>query len=131
MMNKKALFDSEIESKEINISPLIDVVFILLIFFIVTAVFVKDKGVDVTRPQAASAELLDKTSVFISISRDGEVSYRGRVIGAQGVTAVVQNQTDKVVVIQADENVSTKLLVEVLDNAKLAGAASISLATRD
>jgi biopolymer transport protein ExbD len=72
-------------NEEINISPLIDVVFILLIFFIVTTVFVEETGVDVTKPQASSAVDLEKNSVLIAITDTGKVIYGGREIGPPGV----------------------------------------------
>ena len=69
-------------NEEINISPLIDVVFILLIFFIVTTVFVEETGVDVTKPQASSAVDLEKNSILIAITDTGKVIYGGREIGS-------------------------------------------------
>lgn len=118
---------------DINISPLIDMVFILLIFFIVTTVFVEETGVDVTKPQAASAVQLEKNSILIAITQGGNVVYGGRDVGVSGVRAVVsrlvQENPKMPVIIQADESVPTRLLVRVLDEAKLAGAASVNIAT--
>ncbi len=118
--------------EEINISPLIDIVFILLIFFIVTTVFVEETGIDVNKPQAASAEDLEKNSILIAVSDKGQVVYAGRDIGVSGVRAVVRRlvQTEKMpVIIQADEMVPTGLLARVIDEAKLAGAPNVSLST--
>ena len=70
MKNKKSLSATE-SAGDINISPLIDMVFILLIFFIVTTVFVEETGVDVNKPQAASAVQLEKNSILIAIT-DGK-----------------------------------------------------------
>jgi biopolymer transport protein ExbD len=121
-------------SDEINISPLIDVVFILLIFFIVTTVFVEETGVDVTKPQASSAVDLERNSVLIAITESGKVVYGGREIGPAGVRAIVKrlNQTeDMPVIIQADESVPTKLLVRVIDEAKIGGAPAVNISTEN
>mgnify|MGYP006252860451 FL=1 len=109
-------------NEEINISPLIDVVFILLIFFIVTTVFVEETGVDVTKPQASSAVDLEKNSILIAITDTGKVIYGGREIGSAGVRSIVKrlNQKDEMpVIIQADKTVPTSLLVRVIDEAKI------------
>ena len=122
------------ESEEINISPLIDMVFILLIFFIVTTVFVEETGVEVDKPQAASAIDLEKNSILLAITGEGNVVYGGRDIGISGVRAVVRRQLqddNMPVIVQADKVVPTELTVRVIDEAKLAGASKVSLATGD
>ncbi len=117
----------------IDISPLIDAVFILLIFFIVTTVFVEEPGVDVTRPYATTQEQLEKTSIFIALTDTGDVVYGGREIGVSGVQPLVKRMLNKgedlPVVIQADQSSPTGLLVRVVDEAKLAGATKVSLAS--
>lgn len=122
------------ESEEINISPLIDMVFILLIFFIVTTVFVEETGVEVDKPQAASAIDLEKNSILLAITGEGNVVYGGRDIGISGVRAVVRRQLqddEMPVIIQADKVVPTDTTIRVIDEAKLAGASKVSLATGD
>jgi biopolymer transport protein ExbD len=74
---------------QIDLSPLLDVVFILLIFFIVTTVFVKETGVEVSKPEAVSASKLEKQSIFIAITDDGSVVYGGQNIGIVGVKSTV------------------------------------------
>jgi biopolymer transport protein ExbD len=122
-------------SEDINISPLIDMVFILLIFFIVTTVFVEETGVEVTKPQAASQIQLEKNSILIAITANNNVVYGGRDIGVNGVRGVVkrlvQDDPRMPVIIQADENVPTRILVRVIDEAKLAGANSVNISTED
>ena len=116
----------------IDMSPLIDCVFILLIFFIVTTVFVEETGVEVDKPQAASAVQLEKTSILIALTEKGEVVYGGREIGVSGVQPLVKRmlQKEKVpVIIQADNVSQSGLLVRIVDEAKLAGATKVSLAT--
>lgn len=130
-LGKRKRSDNE-GNDEINISPLIDVVFILLIFFIVTTVFVEETGVDVTKPQASSAVDLERNSVLIAITDTGKVVYGGREIGPAGVRAIVKrlNQNDDMpVIIQADRDVPTSLLVRVIDEAKIGGAPSVNIST--
>ncbi|MEX0331915.1 MAG: ExbD/TolR family protein [Puniceicoccaceae bacterium] len=122
-------------TEDINISPLIDMVFILLIFFIVTTVFVEETGVEVTKPQAASQIQLEKNSILIAITANNNVVYGGRDIGVNGVRGVVkrlvQDDPRMPVIIQADENVPTRILVRVIDEAKLAGANSVNISTEE
>lgn len=116
----------------IDLSPLLDVVFILLIFFIVTTVFVRESGVDVDKPQAVSTAQLERNVVLIAITQSGEVMYDSNNIGVAGVRSTVAQlikHQPKAVVIQADKHVTTELLVKVLDQAKLAGAKQVSIAT--
>jgi len=116
----------------IDISPLIDCVFILLIFFIVTTTFVEETGVEVDKPQAASSVRLEKTSILIALTGKGEVVYGGREIGISGVQPLVKRMLQKEevpVVVQADSVAQSGLLVRVIDEAKLAGAVKVSIAT--
>jgi len=116
----------------IDMSPLIDCVFILLIFFIVTTTFVEETGVEVDKPQAASASQLEKTSILLALTDRGEVVYGGRSIGLGGVRSLVKRliaAEDVPVIIQADREAPAGLLVGVIDEAKLAGASKVSLAT--
>ncbi|MDA0374448.1 MAG: biopolymer transporter ExbD [Planctomycetota bacterium] len=117
----------------IDMSPLIDCVFILLIFFIVTTVFVEETGVEVDKPQAASASQLEKTSILIALTDKGQIVYGGREIGISGVQPLVKRMLQKEdipVIIQADQASQSGLLVRVIDEAKLGGATKVSLATR-
>ena len=121
------------DSAGIDMSPLIDCVFILLIFFIVTTTFVDETGVEVDKPQAASSVSLEKSSVLLAITAKGAVVYGGQEIGVGGVQTVVKRMLEKEqipVIIQADQSVPSGLLVRVIDEAKLGGAQKVSLATR-
>lgn len=116
----------------IDMSPMIDCVFILLIFFIVTTTFVEETGVEVDKPQAASAVRLEKTSILIAITAKGEIVYGGRDIGISGVQPMVKRMLHKEslpVIVQADSAAHSGLMVRVIDEAKLAGAAKVSVAT--
>ncbi len=118
----------------IDISPLMDCVFILLIFFIVTTTFVEETGVEVDKPQAASSVRLEKTSILIALTAKGEVVYGGREIGVSGIQPLVKRMLQKEdvpVIIQADQTVRSGLLVRAIDEAKLAGAVKVSVATRE
>ena len=132
MKRRKALFTGNDRVNEINVSPLIDIVFILLIFFIVTTVFVEETGVQVQRPQAASAIDLEKNSILLAVTAEGNVVYGGQEIGVNGVRATVKRllrqDAEKSVIIQTDKAASVDLYTKVHDQAALAGAKSIHLA---
>lgn len=116
----------------IDMSAMIDCVFILLIFFIVTTTFVEETGIEVDKPQAASSVQLEKTSIMIALTAKGEVVYGGREIGMSGVQALVRRMLQKEnvpVIVQADAGAAAGLLVRLIDEAKLGGAAKVSLAT--
>ena len=116
---------------EINISPLIDMIFILLIFFIVTTVFVEETGVDVRKPDAASAVSLEQESIQIAVTAQGYVIYGGREIGVGGVRATVRRLTRSEalpVILLVDEAAAGGTIVRVIDEARLGGASTISIA---
>lgn len=124
-------YHDESNAHGIDMAPLLDVVFILLIFFIVTTVFVRETGVDVDKPQAITAQELEQTVVLLAITSAGEVFYDGSRIGVAGVRGTIeqlQRAQRRPVVIQADKTVPTQLLLQVIDEVKLAGAENVSLA---
>jgi biopolymer transport protein ExbD len=133
MRERKLIFNQTSGTDEINVSPLIDIVFILLIFFIVTTVFVEETGVDVQRPQSASASDLEKQSILIAITEEGKVIYGGSEIGVRGVRGIVKRllkRQDQPVIVQADKGAEIEMYTRVHDEAALAGARQIHLATR-
>jgi len=117
---------------EVNMTPLIDMVFILLIFFIVTTSFVKETGVDVSRPSAKTAVKKEHANILISITPNGEVWMDKRQIDRRAVRANVERMhaenPEGSVIILADEEAKTGLLIEVMDQARLAGVANVSIA---
>ena len=116
----------------IDMSPLIDCVFILLIFFIVTTVFVEETGVEVEKPEAASASQLEKNSILIALTAKGQVVYDGRDIGVRGVQQVVKRLVQKEqlpVIVQADKDSPSGMLVKIVGEARLAGAEKVSVST--
>ncbi|NLB55815.1 MAG: biopolymer transporter ExbD [Lentisphaerae bacterium] len=132
MRNNQNNFRENLEKGvEINISPLIDVVFLLLIFFVVTTVFVEETGVRIDRPQAVSAQDLEKTSIMIAVTADNRIVYAGRDVSLnnlRGIVAQQISQKDTPVIIIADCDAAAGRLVEVIDECKLAGANQVSLA---
>jgi biopolymer transport protein ExbD len=116
---------------EINMSPLIDCVFLLLIFFIVTTVFVEETGVDIEKPRAASAGELKKQSMLIALTPEGRIVYAGREVTLNSVRGIVAQQLraqDAPVIIMADRQSRTGQLVALMDECKLAGATRVSVA---
>ncbi len=120
----------ESDRVEINISPMIDCVFILLIFFIVTTVFVEEEGLNVNKPQPAATQSLDKDLITIKITQKGQIFHEGRSIGLSGVRREVRNKLSREklpVVLQVENDAPAGILVRVMDEAKLGGAEEISI----
>lgn len=131
MKRFRQLGEASDEKSEINLSPLIDMVFILLIFFLVTTVFVEETGVEVQKPEAASAVPQERESIQIAITAMGQVIFDGQEVGLSGVRPLVRRLTSEAprpVILMVDENAPSGLTVRVIDAAGLAGAESVSLA---
>jgi biopolymer transport protein ExbD len=121
------------EEAEINITPMLDIVFIMLIFFIVTTSFVKEFGVDLNRPSNEPPEDQKLSEVIaIRISDTGQISIKGRPTDIRAVRANIESglavDPDAAVVIAADRNADAGILVRVVDQARVAGASKVSLA---
>jgi biopolymer transport protein ExbD len=118
--------------EEVNLTPMLDVVFIMLIFFIVTASFVKESGVDVNRQPAVSAEPQERANVLVAITESGQVWIDGRPVDVRAVRANIERlhaeNPKGQVVIQADRRSENGVLVQVLDAARLAGVEDVALA---
>ncbi|MDI6795485.1 MAG: biopolymer transporter ExbD [Desulfatibacillaceae bacterium] len=117
---------------DINIAPLIDMVFILLIFFLVTTSFVRETGIDVNRPVAGTATSQEKATILVGITADNRVFMEKRQIDIRSVgvnieRAMAENPEGQVVVV-ADKDSSTGTVIAVMDAARMAGAKSVSLA---
>jgi biopolymer transport protein ExbD len=125
--------DDELGATGIDISPLMDVVFILLIFFIVTTTFVEETGVEVEKANSAAAQSLEKNSILIAVTAEGEVIYANKKIGVGGVRQVVQQQLESnpemPVIIQTDKAARHGLAMQVHGQARTAGATKVSFAT--
>jgi biopolymer transport protein ExbD len=125
--------DGDSESTEINLSPMIDCIFILLIFFIVTTVFVEEPGVEIMRPDATVDVDLEKNSIIVAITADNKVVYGGKEVSTAGITARVRQllkKDDLPVIIQADAAASHGVFSDVWSAMKHAGAHKISVSTR-
>ena len=120
------------EETEINLTPMLDVVFIMLIFFIVTASFVKEAGIDVNKPGAATAERKERGNILVAITANGQVWVDKRPVDIRAVRANIERlhaeNPQGSVVIQADKNSKNGLLVQVMDAARLAGVTNVSIA---
>jgi biopolymer transport protein ExbD len=117
----------------IDMSPLMDCVFILLIFFIVTTTFVEESGMEVEKPQAAQTVNTDSKSVTIALTANGKVLNNGTEIGFGGIQPLVKSvlrTEDAPVVVQAEETARTGLLARVIDEARMGGATKVSIGTR-
>jgi biopolymer transport protein ExbD len=131
MKVRRTLAEPE-EQIELNLIPLIDVIMFLLIFFISTTSFIEEPGVEVDKPQAASASQIDKNSIIFAVTSDGKIAYGGKEIGLGGVRPTVKRLCAKEplpVVVQADQKSMSGVLIRVIDEAKLGGAKDVSLAT--
>lgn len=127
--------EAENEETSIDISPLIDIVFILVIFFIVTTVFNKEVGVDVAKPpKVATARELERESVMLALTENGQVYYGGRNIGFDGIESVISGVRDGgepvPVILICDKGSNAENITQVINASNLAEAKSISIATQ-
>jgi biopolymer transport protein ExbD len=129
-MRRRRQTDSE--ESEVNLTPMLDVVFIMLIFFIVTASFVKESGIDITRPPAATAERKERGNILVAITESDQIWIDRRQVDPRALRANIERlhaeNPQGSVVIQADERSKNGLLVQVMDAARLAGVNNVSLA---
>lgn len=118
----------------VNLAPLMDLVFILLIFFVVTATFTRDTGIHVERPQASFTDALDPLSLRVAITATGAVYVEGRRMELETlrdrVARLVTQDPDAAVILIADRELAAGRLIAVMDTAKLAGAKNVAVATR-
>ncbi|APD88877.1 biopolymer transporter ExbD [Alteromonas mediterranea] len=123
------------EEAAIDMTPMLDVVFIMLIFFIVTASFVKEAGIDVNRPEAATAVKKDRANILIAISDKGEIWINKRRIDVRAVQANIERlhaeNPQGTVVIQADKKATTETLIKVMDASRAAGVYDVSIAAQE
>ena len=126
-------YGQEENDDDINMTPMLDIVFIMLIFFIVTASFVKESGIDVQRPSAVTSESKEQASIVVAISESGEIWIDKRAVDVRSVRANIERlraeNPQGSVVIQADKNSTNGLLVQVMDAARQAGVENVSIAT--
>jgi len=133
-MRRRFSHSAEEEESEINITPLIDIVFIMLIFFIVTATFVKETGIDVNRPDAQTATSQNKANILIAITEKNEIWIDRRRIDIRAVRPNIERlhaeNPQGSVVIQADKKSNTETLISVMDASRQAGVFNVAIASQ-
>lgn len=132
MFEDYRLFDDSDDGAEINMGPLIDMVFILLIFFIITTNFTRQTGIDVTKPKAQTAVSQGQKVMLVGITREGTLHVYGRQVTQDQLKLLVAREIDRrpdmSVVIVADQQAPVGKAVKVMDQCSLAGARKVSLA---
>jgi biopolymer transport protein ExbD len=120
------------EETEINITPMLDIVFIMLIFFIVTTSFIKETGIDPNRPEADTAYKQERGNILIAINSTGEIWMDKRQVELGQVRQMVEQakneSPESSVVIIADEKSATGVLIDLMDQIRLGGVANIAVA---
>ncbi len=133
----RKLFTRNVDEEEsaIDITPMLDVVFILLILFIVTATFVKEAGIDVNRPDAVTAVKKEKANIIIAINHKNEIWIDRRKIDFRSVRPNIERlhaeNPQGSVIIQADKESKTETLIQVMDAAREAGVFNIAIAAQE
>jgi biopolymer transport protein ExbD len=119
---------------EINMGPLIDMVFLLLIFFVVTTSFVKESGIDVQKSTAATAQVKERGNILIGVTQEGDIYMEGKRVDIRSVRPLIERalaeDPESGVVIVADKRSQTGAVVQVMDQCRLAGAKDVSLAAK-
>jgi biopolymer transport protein ExbD len=122
----------EEQAGEIDLTPMLDVVFILLIFFIVTAVFVKEAGYDVLRPVANMTEPTTLEPIFIAVSPVGEIWMDGDIIPTRNLRVSIEQRMaetpNAAVVIQADQEATNEYVLQIMNAAREAGVQNMQVA---
>lgn len=132
-MRRRNNRSSSEQTADIDMTPMLDIVFIMLIFFIVTASFIKESGIDVNRPSAKTAVRKEHGNIIVAIRPNGEVWIDKRLVDVRAVRANVARlhaeQPLGSVVITADKETKVKILTQVMDQVRLAGILNASIAT--
>lgn len=123
------------EEAAIDLTPMLDVVFIMLIFFIVTASFIKEAGIEVNKPDALTAVKQDRANIIVAINDRGEIWINRRPVDVRSVRANIERlhaeNPQGSLVIQADEKSTNDKLVAVMDAARQAGVYNVAIATQE
>lgn len=131
MRRRRAALENDVG---IDMTPLIDMVFILLIFFIVTTSFVRESGIEVNRPDALSAKTRERVAMLIGVGSAGRVFIEGQEIDIQNIKGRMDSFLSEMpggsVVIVADKNCPTGITIKVLDQCRLAGVVNLSVAAK-
>ena len=133
MRNKNGAFGAQEEEASIDLTPMLDVVFIMLIFFIVTASFIKEAGIDVARPVAGTLERIPDANILIAISAGDEIWIDKKIVEPRFVKPAIERlhaeNPKGSIVIQADEDSTNEALTVVMEAAKQAGVANVAIST--
>jgi biopolymer transport protein ExbD len=125
----------KVEDSALDLTPMLVIVFIMLIFFIVTTSFVKETGVDINRPNAETAERDEKGNILVAITQNNEIWIDKRRVDLKAVRANIERlkieYPEGSVIIQADKESRSGLLVEAMDQIRLAGVQNISIAAKN
>lgn len=129
-MRRRRSMDANAESNEVNLTPMLDVVFIMLIFFIVTTSFIKESGIEIERPESSAASPRPEAQVLVAITPEGAVWVDGKPVDVHQVGREVAGMLTEQgsAVIQADRASTTGLLIEVMDRLKEAGVEQVAVA---
>jgi len=130
-----ASLKQEQDDNEINLTPMLDVVFIMLIFFIVTATFIREQGLDVNRPDTPEAQVVqEEGAILVIIDETDDIWIDNRIVDPRAVRANVERlhaeDPERPVVVQTAATSSAETLVTVMDASRLAGVFNISIATQ-
>ena len=125
----------EEEDSEINITPMMDIVFIMLIFFIVTTSFIKETGIDPNRPEAETASRSELGNILIAISPNDQIWMNKNPIELQAVRILMEaahaENPESSVVIVADELASTGIVIDIMDQIRLSGISKVSISAQE
>ncbi len=117
----------------LDIAPLIDIVFLLLVFFMLTSTFLKPEAIDLELPESASAEASDETPIVVALNAEGEMSLNNEPVSVTdlraGIQSLLKENTDQAVTLKSDAHTEVQLLLQVMDEIRAAGGRNISLAT--
>ena len=130
-MKLGSLHKTSSSEKDLNISPLIDIIFILLIFFIVTTTFKKDLKIDIERPKASAAKEIKKQPIQILVTSQNKIFIQGQKVYLWSISTkikeILARFPDRQFIVSSDENVSAGKLVEIIDQCKMAGAKKVGV----
>ena len=131
----RSKFASEAQDEDVNVTPLLDIVFIMLIFFIVTSTFVKEPGVDVLRPEAATASERKFASILVAVTEDDQIWINKEEVELDQVRILVEELAREnpkaTAVVQADTKAKTRYLVEIVNQIRAAGITDVAVSTED
>lgn len=118
---------------EITMAPLIDVVFLLLIFFMVTTVFPENRGLVIEKPETQQSEPLSMKKITFLISKEGNIRFKDKLVNISDIKRLVKEQLntapDTAVLLQVDKRASTEVFIKALDACKAGGAKQVGIAT--